>query len=295
VDVDRARVAVGAVAPDRPQQLLAVEQPAGIGHQRVEQLELAEGQLHRLAVDRHLALRAVERDRPDDQHLGAHRPGARRAQHRADAAAQLGQPERLGDVVVAARLEPEHRVGLGVERRQHDDRHDVAPGAQRPADLVAVGAGPSATSSRTMSKCSVLARSIAPPVGDAITRWPSRENERVSISRRSDSSSTTRMLSDASAPRSRVGSVADATERSGAIRGDRSGHRRPAGHQCALGGDRPQGHDPGERGHRDVHPDHLRRQVQLVLDAADQPLRGEQDPEHGQRLERVERDAAAGA
>ena len=69
------------------------------------------------------------------------RPRAGAPQHRADAAAQLGQTERLGDVVVGARLEPQHRVGLGVERGEHDDRHHVAAAAQRAADLVAVGAG----------------------------------------------------------------------------------------------------------------------------------------------------------
>jgi len=141
VDVDRAGIAVGAVAPDRAQQLLAVEQPAGIGHQRVKELELGERQPYLLAVHHHLALRAVERDRPDDQHLVAHRPGTGPPQHGANAAAQLRQPEWLGHVVVRARLEPEHRVGLGVERRQHDDRHHVAPAPQRPADLVPVGAG----------------------------------------------------------------------------------------------------------------------------------------------------------
>ena len=95
-----------------------------------------------LAVDRHLALGAVERDRADHQHLVAERPRARAAQHGADPAAQLGQPERLGDVVVGAGLEPEHRVGLGVERGQHDDRDHVAARAQRAADLVAVGPRP---------------------------------------------------------------------------------------------------------------------------------------------------------
>ena len=93
------------------------------------------------AVDRHLALGAVERDRADDEHLVAHRAGAGPPQHRPDPAAQLGEAERLGDVVVGAGLEPEHRVGLGVERGEHDDRHDVAPPAQRAAHLVAVGPG----------------------------------------------------------------------------------------------------------------------------------------------------------
>src|SRR5579862_792493 len=69
VDVDRARVAIRAVAPDRAQQLLAVEQPAGIRHQRIEQLELRKRQLHGRPVDCDLALGAIKRDRPDDEHL----------------------------------------------------------------------------------------------------------------------------------------------------------------------------------------------------------------------------------
>ena len=78
---------------------------------------------------------------PTDELLAAERARPRAAQHGADAAAQLGQAERLGDVVVGARLEPLDGVGLAVERGQHDDRHDVAPRAQRAADVVAVGAG----------------------------------------------------------------------------------------------------------------------------------------------------------
>ena len=73
-------------------------------------------------------------DALDDAPLGA-------AQHGADPAAQLGQAERLGDVVVGARLEALDDVGLAVERGEHDDRHDGAPGAQRAGDVVAGGAG----------------------------------------------------------------------------------------------------------------------------------------------------------
>ena len=143
VDVDRAGIAVGAVTPDGAQQLLAVEQPAGVSHERVKQLELAEGEAHGLAFKGHLAARPVERDRADREYLGAHRAAARAgaSQHRADAAAKLSQSERLGHIVVAAGLETEHGVGLGVERRQHDDRHHVAARPQRPADLVPVGPG----------------------------------------------------------------------------------------------------------------------------------------------------------
>ncbi len=90
---------------------------------------------------RHLAVAAVERHGADGEHLAAHRARARAAQHGADAAAQLGQAERLGDIVVGAGLETLDGVGLGVERGQHDDRHDVALLAQRAADVIAVGPG----------------------------------------------------------------------------------------------------------------------------------------------------------
>ena len=63
------------------------------------------------------------------------------AQHRADAAAQLRQPDRLGHVVVGARLEREDDLGLAVARRHRDHVGAVAGGAQAAADLDAVGPG----------------------------------------------------------------------------------------------------------------------------------------------------------
>ena len=81
-----------------------------------EQLELAERELDRLPSTATRRSVAVERDRADlqaaldDAALGA-------AQHGADAAAQLGEPERLGDVVVGARLEALDGVGLASRAR----------------------------------------------------------------------------------------------------------------------------------------------------------------------------------
>ena len=182
MDVDGARIAVGAVAPDRAQELLAVEQASGIGHQRIEKLELGEREAHRLAVHRHLALRAIERDRPDDEHLVPHRSRAGPPEHGADPASQLGQAERLGDIVIGPRLEPEHRVRLRVERGQHDDRDHVAPAPQCAADLVAVGAGPEGHVEQDDVEV-IRARAIdrGAPVGDrkhamALARKRSREH-----------------------------------------------------------------------------------------------------------------------
>ena len=62
-------------------------------------------------------------------------PGhARAAQRGLDAAAELAQRERLGDVVVGAELEAEDLVDLLGLGREHDDR-DGAARPQAPADL----------------------------------------------------------------------------------------------------------------------------------------------------------------
>jgi hypothetical protein len=44
------------------------------------------------------------------------------AQMGADAGQQHGEAEGLGDIVVGARLETQHGVGVGILGRQHDDR-----------------------------------------------------------------------------------------------------------------------------------------------------------------------------
>ena len=72
-------------------------------------------------------------------------------------------------------------------------------------------------------------------------------------------------------------------------------HRRHPRHQPPRRRDRPQHGQPGDRRQPDVHPDHVGGQVQLVLDAADEPLRGQQHPEHGERLERALARAAVAA
>ena len=54
---------------------------------------------------------------------------------------------------------------------------------------------------------------------------------------------------------------------------------QPPGHR-----DRPQRHQPGRGRKSDVDPHHVRRQVQFVLNAADEPLRSQ---EHAERRERL--------
>src|SRR6185437_7106584 len=55
VYVDGARLAVGRVAPDRLEQRLAGVDPAGVERERVQNLELDVGELHRRAVHGHRA------------------------------------------------------------------------------------------------------------------------------------------------------------------------------------------------------------------------------------------------
>ena len=80
-----------------------------------------------------------------DQHaLDAGRLARRREpQAHAYPGEQLGEPERLGDVVVGAGVEPDHDVGLLAAGREHDDREPLVPGPERPAhgEAVEVGEG----------------------------------------------------------------------------------------------------------------------------------------------------------
>lgn len=67
--------------------------------------------------------------------------GARRMEQGADAGQQFGQAERFGDVVVGARVEPDHEVDLVGTRGEHQHRHLGAAGAQAAAHLEPVHPG----------------------------------------------------------------------------------------------------------------------------------------------------------
>ncbi len=115
-------------APHPVDQGLAGEDPAGVGQEELEQLELLERQLHALAADDHLVALGVERHVADAERLaargrGRHRLGAPAAQHGAHAGHQLAEPVGLGDVVVGAHLEADDGVDLAALGRDHDDRH----------------------------------------------------------------------------------------------------------------------------------------------------------------------------
>jgi hypothetical protein len=123
VHVDRAGVAVRAVAPDRPQELLATERPARRGHERGQQLVLGERQADGLAADDDAAIARAQDDVADARPAAPiPRSGAGPAQHGADAAAQLGEAQGLDDVVVGASLQTRDDVALRPQGGEHDDR-----------------------------------------------------------------------------------------------------------------------------------------------------------------------------
>ena len=64
-----------------------------------------------------------------------------RAQQRPHPGQQLGEPERLADVVVGARVEPDDEVDLVGARGEHEDGEVGEVGAQPAADLEAVHPG----------------------------------------------------------------------------------------------------------------------------------------------------------
>jgi hypothetical protein len=112
-----------------------------VGHQHVQQVELAPGQLERLAGERgdpggRIDVHVADRDRGGRGRRAGRGRGP--AQHGADARDQLGHAERLHQVVVGAELESDHTVGLLAAGGQHDDRH-LRGRADYPADVAAVG------------------------------------------------------------------------------------------------------------------------------------------------------------
>ena len=143
VHVDRARVAVGGVAPDALEQHRAAEHAAGVARERGQDLELHVGEPHGLVARGHLAALEVDHqlalaDRLLELLVGLRQ--RRAPQHGLHAAAELAHREGLGDVVVGAQLQAEHLVDLLGLGGEHDDRHGAAR-ADLAADVEAVELG----------------------------------------------------------------------------------------------------------------------------------------------------------
>jgi hypothetical protein len=139
VHVQRLRGRPPRRVPHLTHELVTRDDPPGIPDENPQQVELLGGELEllvahpgpvRLDVDAH----AVRGRRL----LGL---GRAAPQQGPDAGQQLGEAERLGDVVVGAGVQAHDRVHLVGARGQDEDRHGVPLGAQPPGHLQAVHAG----------------------------------------------------------------------------------------------------------------------------------------------------------
>jgi hypothetical protein len=131
----------GVVAPHLVQQHLARDRPGAGAIQKLENRRLLFGQADASVAGGLLQQlgRWPEHVGPDgedrilavleDPHL------------RAQASQQLGDPERLGDIVVGAGIEAAHHVGLVVGAGQHDDRHAPSLLALLGAEIAAIAVG----------------------------------------------------------------------------------------------------------------------------------------------------------
>ena len=120
VDVDQVGAGVEGVAPHAVQDLLARQHLAGMPHQVGEQGELARRERHADAVDLGLAREQVERYRPHLDRGGAPGLVVGPACVGADARSELGERERLHEIVGRAQVEAAHPVGDLAAGRQHD-------------------------------------------------------------------------------------------------------------------------------------------------------------------------------
>src|SRR5665647_2023900 len=109
-------------------------------HERLDERELAGGQVDLVAGERRLVGTKVELELAVLQHQRGFRPRLA-PQPPAYASDELLEAERLGDVVVGAVLEALHGVGDRGTGRQHDDRDPTSLCAYATQHLEAVHVG----------------------------------------------------------------------------------------------------------------------------------------------------------
>ena len=91
------------IAPNCIKQLLAAEDPAGMGQQVVEQFEFGRPQFEQHAFQRHAVRRRIEPEAIQFQRLAA-MLGRPSAQHRPNARYQFARAERLGYIIVSTKF-----------------------------------------------------------------------------------------------------------------------------------------------------------------------------------------------
>src|SRR5450756_2042035 len=100
---------------------LAREDLAGSPRQLNEQVELGPGERDHCPVPGHRPGPNVDGEWPQSKVLRVTRPAPPAPERRPDARDELGQLERLADVVVGTGLQANHDVERVTARRQHDD------------------------------------------------------------------------------------------------------------------------------------------------------------------------------
>src|SRR3982751_2442768 len=112
------------VVPDLAEELAVRDRPPGMAQQREQESPLGGREMYRLPVAQDRAAADVHRERAESKRRFREwmewHPGA--PELRTHARAELHHPERLGGVVVRARVEQRRLLLLGVSRREHDDR-----------------------------------------------------------------------------------------------------------------------------------------------------------------------------
>src|SRR5215211_508573 len=139
VDVDDVRTVLVAEIPRRVEQLQPGQDAPGPAQEGLEQCELRPRQ-HELDVPAPDAPSGgVESQRSDlDDRRTLRLPAPRQ---RTDAGEELGERERLRQVVVGAAVQPGHAIVDAVPRGQHQDRRPDAAASELAADVDPVPAG----------------------------------------------------------------------------------------------------------------------------------------------------------
>jgi hypothetical protein len=117
----------------------SAEYLARMAHQVFEKSELPRGELDRCSISSDPPGGRVQSQVPDPQLGGTFRGSP--ADERPEPGQQLGERERLGEVVVRAGVQPRDPVGNAVAGRQHEDRAPVPGISEPPAHLKAVEIG----------------------------------------------------------------------------------------------------------------------------------------------------------
>jgi len=136
VHVQRLGRAEPVLVPDLGHDALPPHHATGLGDEQREEVELLGGQLELSVAPPGAACADVHADR-----LGGDRVGDAAPQEGADPGEELGEPERLGDVVVGARVEAGDDVELIALGGEHEDRGARADGSDPATDLQSIDTG----------------------------------------------------------------------------------------------------------------------------------------------------------